>query len=103
VDYTTRRVAATSAKITSAEGFPALDILAQQIALVDSHYFSQVKLVDFYGAAWMKQTEKENGIVGWIEHSNRFSRWIAFKILSETKKENRVKILGKFIKLIDVS
>ena len=72
------------------------------MALVDVHFFQKVKLGDFYGTAWMKQTAAENGVTMWIEHCNKISRWIASKVLSEPKKESRAKMIGKFIKLMDV-
>lgn len=71
------------------------------MTLAENRFFSAIKLSDFFGSAWLKQSAQENPAAAFIEHSNSISRWMATKILAQPTKQGRAKVIGKFIKLID--
>jgi hypothetical protein len=91
-----------SQTVFAADQFPPLDKLAVQIATIDYNFLKRVKLADLYSASWMKQSADKNGMTAWIQNSNLFTRWVATKILRNPSKQARAKVIGKFIKLLDV-
>jgi hypothetical protein len=72
------------------------------MAIVEYSFFSRVTPRDLFGQRWLKETADQNNVTAWIEHSNKLSQWICTKILRQPGKSERGKMIGKFIKVLDV-
>jgi hypothetical protein len=83
--------------------FPPVETLAEQIALLEFDHFSKVRVSDLLHVDTSPRiTRPGNTATRWDSKLQLLTRWVATRIIRAPTKQQRGKLIGKFVSLIDV-
>ena len=72
-------------------------MVAQQLALIESKVFAQIKLSELQRQTWNKMPDWAPNVRQMIGHFNRFSTWMAFCIVQEKDAKGRAHVMKYMI------